>query len=105
MHPLSVSWVPHGLFRNAPYPVIYSLVIDSAPAQAGSSMGLVIGITTGLGGAVVSTAAGWVIDHWGWTATFGVLIAGPLLGLIPLLVIKDVVRRPGTAGNPEGTPA
>ncbi|GAA3731408.1 MFS transporter [Streptomyces tremellae] len=91
-----------GLFRNAPYPVIYSVVIDAAPEQAGSSMGLMIGITTGLGGAVVSTAAGWLIDHWGWGATFCVLVAGPVLGLVPLLRIKGAARRPETPGS---TPA
>lgn len=77
-----------GLFRNAPYPVIYSLVIDSAPAQAGSAMGLIIAVTLGIGGAVVSTVTGFVADHGGWGLAFAVLVAGPLLGLIPLMRIK-----------------
>ncbi|GHF76850.1 MFS family permease [Amycolatopsis bartoniae] len=81
-----------GLFRNAPYPVIYSLVIDSAPGQAGSAMGLMIAVTTGLGGAIVSTVAGFAADHWGWGWTFVLLVAGPVLALVPLLRIRDSAR-------------
>lgn len=33
-----------GLFRNSPFPVVYALLIDSAPKIAASSMGLMIGI-------------------------------------------------------------
>jgi MFS family permease len=92
-----------GLFRNAPYPVIYSLVIDSAPVRAGASMGLMIGVTTGLGGAVVSAVAGWAADHWGWIATFLLLVAGPVVGLIPLLRIKESRPRRIEAAH-EGMP-
>ncbi|MFT4043375.1 MAG: MFS transporter [Gordonia sp. (in: high G+C Gram-positive bacteria)] len=74
-----------GVFRNAPYPVIYSLVMDSIPERAGSGMGLIIAVTTGLGGAIVSTVAGFVADHSGWGVAFAVLIAGPLLAIIPLM--------------------
>jgi MFS family permease len=91
---LLLAW---GLFRNAPYPVIYSLVMDSAPQQAGSAMGLMIGLTTGISGAIVSSVVGLVITAWGWTVAYMVLIAGPVLGLIPLLLLSETVttrRRP-----------
>jgi MFS family permease len=85
---LLLAW---GLFRNAPYPVIYSLVMDSAPQQAGSAMGLMIGLTTGISGAIVATVVGLVITAWGWTAAYVVLVAGPVLGLIPLSLLSETV--------------
>jgi MFS family permease len=81
-----------GLFRNAPYPVIYSLVIDSAPKQAGSAMGLMIGVCTGIGGAITSAVTGIVLDSGGWLITFSVLLAGPIIGLWALSRVRETAQ-------------
>ncbi|WP_455130875.1 MFS transporter [Propionibacterium acidifaciens] len=82
-----------GLFRNAPFPVLYSVVLDSAPRQAGSAMGLIIGLTTGLGGAITSAVTGIVLQHFGWGWTFASLIAGVVMAVIAILTLEETVVR------------
>ena len=81
-----------GLFRNAPFPVVYSLLIDSVPKAAGSAMGLMIGIALGLSGLFAAAVSGWIIDTFGFTTQYVVLAAICLLGLIPLARITESVR-------------
>lgn len=80
-----------GLFRNAPYPVVYALVIDSAPREAGASMGLIIGLTTGVGGAISAAVTGWLLHSYGWGAAFAALVAGLLVGVLPLWAMRETV--------------
>ena len=82
-----------GLFRNAPFPVLYSVVLDSAPRQAGSAMGLIIGLTTGLGGAITSAVTGVVLQHFGWGWTFASLIAGVVMAVVAILTLEETVVR------------
>ena len=82
-----------GLFRNAPFPVIYALVIDSAPREAGASMGLLIGLTTGLGGAITASVTGWLITVAGWPVAFASLVLGLVLGVIPLYFMRETTGR------------
>ncbi len=81
-----------GLFRNAPYPVAYSLLIDSVGEASGSGMGLLIGISFGVCGLIVSPVAGWVIEHFGWTVDYSMLAAASLASLIPLMFARETVR-------------
>ncbi len=82
-----------GLFRNAPFPVAYSLLIDSVGEASGSGMGLLIGISFGVCGLIVSPVAGWVIEHVGWTADYTMLAAASLASLIPLMFARETVGR------------
>jgi len=91
-----------GLFRNAPFPVVYALLIDSVPKAAGTAMGIMIGIALGVSGLFASVVAGWIIDSWGFTAHYLVLAVVCLLGYLPLAKITETVPRhraaaPGTA--------
>ena len=81
-----------GLFRNAPFPVAYALLIDSLPKYAGSAMGVMIGIAFGLSGLLATPVSGYIIDHFGFTTQYIVLAAICLLGLIPLAKITESVR-------------
>jgi MFS family permease len=93
-----------GLFRNSSYPVNYSLLIDSVPGSAGSAMGIMIGISFGLAGLLVSPVAGFVIDAWGFTTDYVMLGFVVALAFIPLALVRETVGgrglRPGqdTAG-------
>lgn len=80
-----------GLFRNAPFPVVYALLIDSVPKAAGTAMGIMIGIALGLSGVFASLVAGAIIDAYGFTTHYIVLAAIVLLALIPLSRIKETV--------------
>ena len=73
-----------GLFRNAPFPVVYGLLIDSVPKAAGTAMGIMIGVALGLSGVFASIVAGAIIDAYGFTTHYIVLAAIVLLALIPL---------------------
>ena len=84
-----------GLFRNAPFPVAYSLLIDSAGEASGSGMGLLIGISFGVCGLIVSPVAGWVIQHFGWQVDYGMLAAASLASLVPLWFARETVRGGG----------
>ncbi|MBE7210882.1 MAG: MFS transporter [Gluconacetobacter diazotrophicus] len=82
-----------GLFRNAPFPVAYSMLIDSVGEASGSAMGLMIGISFGVCGLVVAPVAGWCIQHLGWTADYAMLAAASLLSLVPLRFTRETVSR------------
>ncbi|OYO10423.1 MFS transporter [Enemella evansiae] len=80
-----------GLFRNAPFPVVYALLIDSVPRAAGTAMGIMIGVALGVSGIFASLVAGIVIDAFGFTWHYVLLAAVCLLGLIPLARITETV--------------
>lgn len=81
-----------GLFRNAPFPVVYALLIDSVPKAAGTAMGIMIGVALGVSGVFASLVAGSIIDAYGFTVHYVVLAAIVLLALIPLSRIQETVR-------------
>lgn len=81
-----------GLFRNAPFPVLYALLIDSVPRAAGTAMGLMIGIALGVSGVIAAPVQGWIIDHWGYPVHYVVLAVIVLAGLIPLRKITETVE-------------
>ena len=85
-----------GLFRNAPFPVVYALLIDSVPNAAGTAMGIMIGIALGLSGVFASIVAGTIIDSYGFTVHYLVLAAIVLVALVPLSRIRETV---GVAGH------
>jgi MFS family permease len=80
-----------GLFRNAPFPVVYALLIDSVPKAAGTAMGLMIGIALGLSGVLAAPVSGWIIDEFGYGVHYGVLAVICLVGLVPLARISETV--------------
>jgi len=80
-----------GLFRNAPFPVVYALLIDSVPKAAGTAMGIMIGVALGVSGALAAPVAGLIIDTWGFGVHYVVLAAICLLGLIPLARMTETV--------------
>lgn len=80
-----------GLFRNAPFPVVYALLIDSVPKAAGTAMGIMIGVALGVSGALAAPIAGFIIDTWGFGVHYVVLAAICLLGLIPLSRMTETV--------------
>jgi MFS family permease len=80
-----------GLFRNAPFPVVYALLIDSVPRAAGSAMGIMIGIALGVSGVLAAPVAGWIIDSAGFTVHYVVLAAICLLGFLPLARMTETV--------------
>lgn len=88
-----------GLFRNAPFPVVYSLLIDSVPNAASSGMGLMIGIALGVAAAIAATAAGFIIQTFGFTANYVFLAIPCLLALIPIYLMRETV---GT-GEPQSS--
>ncbi len=81
-----------GLFRNAPFPVVYALLIDSVPKAAGTAMGIMIGVALGVSGVFASLVAGQIIDSFGFTVHYIVLAVICLLGLIPLARITETVQ-------------
>ena len=81
-----------GLFRNAPFPVVYALLIDSVPRAAGTAMGIMIGVALGLSGVFASLVAGAIIDSFGFTVHYVVLAAIVLAALYPLSRIRETVR-------------
>lgn len=84
-----------GLFRNAPFPVVYALLIDSVPKAAGTAMGLMIGIALGVSGLFASVLAGWIIEHYGFPVHYVVLAVICLLGFLPLArMTETIVRKP-----------
>lgn len=82
-----------GLFRNAPFPVAYAMVIDSSEQAAGSGMGLMIGIAFGLAGMLVSPLSGYIISHAGWVVHYGTLAIMCLLAIVPLLFVRTPGRK------------
>ncbi|MET0695483.1 MAG: MFS transporter [Propionibacteriaceae bacterium] len=81
-----------GLFRNAPFPVVYALLIDSVPKAAGTAMGIMIGVALGVSGVFASIVAGAIIDGFGFTVHYIVLAAIVLVALIPLSRIRETVQ-------------
>ena len=84
-----------GLFRNAPFPVVYALLLDSVPKAAGTAMGLMIGVALGVSGVFASAVAGRIIDQFGFTTHYVVLAAIVLLALWPLSRITETVAVAG----------
>ena len=82
-----------GLFRNSPFPVVYALLIDSAPKTAASSMGLMIGLAVGSAGFLVAPFAGWIITDFGFTTHYIVIAAILLLSCIPLYMVRETVTK------------
>ena len=80
-----------GLFRNSPFPVAYSLLIDSVPDAASSGMGLIIGLAVGGSAIISSTAAGFVIDTFGYTLNFVFLAIPCALALIPIAFMRETL--------------
>jgi MFS family permease len=80
-----------GLFRNAPFPVVYALLIDSVPRAAGTAMGIMIGIALGVSGVLAAPVAGLIIDAGGFTVHYIVLAVLCLLGLFPLARMTETV--------------
>ena len=78
-----------GVFRNSPYAVLYSSVIDSVPDAAASGMGLMIGVGLGVSGVIVGPVAGYIIQHYGFTVDLLVLAAFYLATLIPARRMKE----------------
>ncbi|RYM05692.1 MFS transporter [Sporolactobacillus sp. THM7-7] len=82
-----------GIFRNSPYSVINSLIIDSTPETAASSLGLLVGIGFGLSGALVAPVVGYIIQTFGWTWNYIALAISSALVFIPLYFIKETAGR------------
>src|SRR5690606_40963030 len=74
-----------GLFRNAPFPVVYALLVDSVPRAAGTAMGIMIGVALGVSGIFASAVSGVVITQLGFTWHYIILAGICLLGVIPLM--------------------
>jgi MFS family permease len=81
-----------GLFRNAPFPVVYALLIDSVPRAAGTAMGIMIGVALGVSGVLAAAVSGWIIDQAGFTVHYIVLAAICLVGLLPLARMTETVE-------------
>ena len=88
-----------GIFRNSPYPVIYSLLIDSVPDAASSGMGLMIGIALGVAAAISSVATGFVIDTFGFTVDYVFLAIPCLIALIPIALMGETVVTGGATAR------
>jgi MFS family permease len=104
IHSAGVAWsllILWGLFRNAPFPVAYALIIDSTPKAASSGMGLTIGLAFGLSGVFGPTVSGWMIDQVGFTANYLLMAGICLLMVIPVLLIRETVRRRRGSGDTE----
>lgn len=95
IHSLALAWIlllAWGLVRNAPYPVLYSAVIDVVPETASTGVGLMIGVGLGASGIVAAPIAGWIVDHYGFTWHYLALVLVCLVSLIPILMLNDPVR-------------
>jgi MFS family permease len=83
-----------GVFRNSPYPVLYSAVIDTVSEAASSGMGLMIGVGLGISGTIVGSVSGNVIQHFGFTYNY-VMVAGVyLLALVPIALMRETAQGP-----------
>jgi predicted MFS family arabinose efflux permease len=83
-----------GVFRNSPYPVLYSAVIDTVSDAASSGMGLMIGVGLGISGTIVGSVSGNVIQHFGFTYNY-VMVAGfYLLALVPIALLRETAQVP-----------
>lgn len=99
---LMTAWIillVWGLFRNAPFPVVYALLVDSVPRAAGTALGIMIGVALGVSGIFASAVSGIVIMNLGFTWHYIILAVICLLGFIPLARITETVivaKKPGT---------
>jgi len=95
IHSLTMAWIlllAWGLVRNAPYPVLYSSVIDVVPESASTGLGLMVGVGLGASGIVAAPIAGSIVQHYGFTWHYLSLVVICLLALIPILLLHDPVR-------------
>lgn len=95
IHDLTTAWIillVWGLFRNAPFPVVYALLVDSVPKAAGTALGIMIGVALGVSGIFASAVSGIVITQLGFTWHYLILAAICLVGFIPLARITETVR-------------
>lgn len=83
-----------GIFRNLPYPVLYSAVIDTVSEAASSGMGLMIGVGLGLSGTIVGSVSGYVIQHFGFTYNYIMVAAVYLLALVPIALMRETAQGP-----------
>ena len=107
---LTTAWLVllfWGLFRNAPFPVVYALLVDSVPRAAGTAMGIMIGVALGVSGIVASAVSGVIITQLGFTWHYVVLAGICLIGFIPLARITETVQvaRRGRGGPDAPVPA
>ena len=84
-----IGW---GLFRNSPYPVLYSSVIDTVPDAASSGMGLMIGVGLGVSGTIVGSVSGYIIEHFGFSWNYLLLAAIYLSTLIPVMMMRETAE-------------
>lgn len=56
------------------------------PNNLGMASGLVLGLAMGIGG-IITTALGWVADHWGLSVTLNIIFTLPLLAFLVVLFI------------------
>lgn len=91
---LTTAWLillGWGLVRNSPFPVAYSLLLDSIPKAASSGMGLMIGIALGVSAFISPIAAGFVIGTFGYTSNYVFLAIPCFLALIPISFMRETV--------------
>ncbi len=92
-----------GIFRNSPYPVLYSAVIDTVSEAASSGMGLMIGVGLGISGTIVGSVSGYVIQHFGFTYNYIMVAAVYFLALVPIALMRETAQGPSespvTAGS------
>lgn len=92
---LAMAWVillAWGLVRNAPYPVLYSAIIDVVPGTASTGLGLMIGVGLGASGIVAAPVAGAIVQHFGFNWHYAALVVICFLTLVPVLLLHDPVR-------------
>ena len=91
-----IGW---GIFRNSPYPVLYSSVIDTVPDAASSGMGLMIGVGLGISGTIVGSVSGYVIGHFGFSWNYVMTSIVYLSTLVPVLMMRETVESPVPASS------
>jgi MFS family permease len=84
-----------GVFRNSPYPVLYSSVVDTVSEAASTGMGLMIGVGLGISGTVVGTVSGYVIQHYGFTWNYVMVALVYLSTLVPVALMRETAVIPG----------
>lgn len=82
-----------GVFRNSPFPVLYALLIDTIPGAAAAGMGVMIGVAVGLSQVLSAVVSGNLVEAFGYDVNYLVLAGIALLGLIPVFLMKETVRR------------
>lgn len=72
------------------------LLIDSTPETASSSLGLLIGLSLGVAGVIISPVAGYVIETYGFTWDYIMLAIACLSALIPISIAREAPMIRGT---------